>query len=173
MTMYTVYQVSVLCLAMIWLSSHVMCNEKIKNMDGSFFMTKQLRHTYRHMIVDRSGDKYSNWIEASDVKIENNVTSTCPWRFRLVWNPNRVPETFVEAECLAQQCLNITSTQGTAAALAKQDFQSDTKCSKVEYARWIQEKYRKRNGKIGLRKRLIMINVGCTCNHKSYVDVNN
>ncbi|XP_055863144.1 interleukin-17F-like [Biomphalaria glabrata] len=136
-------------------------------MEETFFIPQELRYLYKDLtITDRSSDVYTDWIKESEVHTNSGLLSTCPWKYRMVWNPDRIPSSHVEAVCLTAQCLKGKTD------VYQDSYHVDSDCSKIEYARWVKVKTRTADGRDKFRKRILMVNVGCTCKPENVIKLN-
>ncbi|XP_045173729.2 interleukin-17F-like [Mercenaria mercenaria] len=79
-----------------------------------------------------------------------NTASNCPWRYVLNHDPNRRPETIIEAKCNCRRgpCI---------------DEVENSRCEPVKYNIRILRKYGCENGKYQYKLTMERITVGCTC----------
>jgi hypothetical protein len=74
--------------------------------------------------------------------------STCPWKFVLNNDQNRIPKEIYEAKCRTETCLG-TNIQGC----------TTQKCREVQYFTWV----KRRASRQRYHRVLEPISVGCTC----------
>ncbi|KAH9491495.1 hypothetical protein Btru_032105 [Bulinus truncatus] len=141
----------------------VSCGQRSKEFDETFLMTDTLQHWYRNRLADKSGDTHTT-TEWSDDKLKVHENSTCPWVYRTVHNKNRLPTTHIEAECLNTMCLALSHHSADPKALQSENFQKDSICLGVKYARWVRQRD---NENSKYKRRLLTITVGCSCSRNN------